>query len=284
VRHRVTRVVCALTGAIVLASCSKSSPSSPGTPDPTPTSITVSSTGANLFLGSTETFTATVALSNGTVQPLTGGVWGTDAGSVATVVTATGAVTGVSSGEATIFVDSQGIRGSKRIAVLPNYAGVWGDDVNGYSVTSCTQTGDWVAEDVCGIGFTVGSRWPVAFNFQQSNRTVTGLTALGGVLSSGFTGTIAANGSLPFQAVGTISGDGLNISFNQTWQLNITQASRLDGTVVATITDPSLSGQAVVSGTLLGVGRAGAANVSSLRPVRTGSSLRETIAAVLGGR
>ena len=271
-RQRLTGVLCAVSAFVVLASCGGGGG---GTgPTPTPTSITVTSLGNNLILGQTETFTAMFALSNGTSQPLTGGTWGTDAPGVATVNPATGLVTGISAGEVTIFVDAQGLRGSKRITIA-TYNGMWR---GAYSITACTQTGDFAtpAINLCGL-FTVGSQPQVTFNMTQVGTTVTGQVGLGTLEPSPFTTVFAPNGSLAFQAVFIDD----TFSLVQAWQLSIGTGGQLTGTVVQTWTDSTLTGQMVVSGTLVSVLKISADQAQDRRTGTVRRSLAEVAAAVI---
>lgn len=230
--------------SVAMVGCGGASPTAPATP--TATSITVNSASTHLFLGNSETFTATVTLSNGTTQVLTGGTWSSDASAVATVVAGTGAVTAVASGEVTIIVDAQGVRGTKRIRVVPSYQGIW---VGTYTVNSCVQSGDFVAANLCGTTLIVGSNTLQAgLNLTQSIGAITGQTRLGGIFSDALTGTVNMDGSLSFQVGATVPT--LTTRVAQAWQLNITQAGRITGTVTQTWTDPSLTGQMVVATTL----------------------------------
>jgi hypothetical protein len=244
-----------------LAACS-GSPSAPGTP----TSITVSSTGGHVFLGGTETFTATVALSNSTIQALTSGTWGTDAASVATVVATSGLVTGLASGEVTVFVDAQGLRGTKRIRVFPNYGGIW---FGTYTPTACTQTGDFVAADPCTVSFGAGSVLEAALNFTQAGPAITGQTLLGSLFSDPLTASVAIDGSLTVETGGTITASDGILRINQNWQLTTTQAGQFGGTLMQTWTSPTLSGQLVVNATLQNF-ELSAQALSSIAPPETG--------------
>src|SRR5262245_54838336 len=106
----------------VLASCgSSSSPKTPSTDSVV--WIEVNSTNGQVLMGASETCSATAVRSDGSSQTVTGVAWSSDAPAVATVNAATGSVSGVKSGNATISADYQGLRGSKLIAVRPNYAG-----------------------------------------------------------------------------------------------------------------------------------------------------------------
>ena len=78
--QRLPGVLCVVLAFAVLSACGGGGKTGPSA---TPTSITVTSSGTSLVPGQTETFTATLTLSNGTTQPLTGGTWGSDAGAVA---------------------------------------------------------------------------------------------------------------------------------------------------------------------------------------------------------
>ncbi len=226
-------------GVVILAvgsvACGGGGSSTPTAPSPTTTSITVNFTGTQLFLGATETFTATATLSNGTTQNVTTGTWGTDAPSVATVTPA-GAVTGVASGEVTVFVDFQGVRGTKRITVRPNFQGNW---VGSYSVTGCNPTGAWVS--FCD-NFSNGRVLPLRLNLTQSGATVSGRTALGTLLSDNFTASISTSGVL--QIVATYR-DG-TLTIDQVWTLHSTVPTRITGTLTQTWRDSGFSGQMVV--------------------------------------
>lgn len=266
----------ALALVSVSMACSGSSPSAPA--NPTATSITVNSTGTHLFLGNTETFTATVTLSNGTTQTLTGGTWSSDATGVATVVAGTGAVTAVTAGEATIIVDAQGVRGTKRMRVVPSYQGIW---FGTYTVNTCTQSGDFVTANLCGSTLAVGSTLQAGLNFTQNVAAITGQTLLGSLFSETFTGTVAMNGSFGFQVGATLPGFSTRVT--QAWALNVTQAGRLSGTLTQTWTDPTMSGQMVATTTLGTFTPSGQALAQRSVIGRSFGSLREAGEAYLRG-
>jgi hypothetical protein len=257
--------------------CSGSSPTAP--PAPTATSITINSGAGHLFLGNSETFTATVTLSNGTTQALTGGAWSSDATPVATVVAGTGAVTAVSSGEVTIIVDAQGVRGTKRMRVLPSYQGIW---FGTYTVNTCTQTGDFATADLCGDTFVLGTSLFAAINFfTQNGAALTAQTVLGSLYSDNLTATVSANGSLSFQVAATVPGTTVRIT--QAWAVDITQPGRLTGTLTQTWTDPTLTGQTVVATTLSNFTPTGQAMAQRGAVGRSYNSLREAANALLRG-
>lgn len=213
-------------------------------PTPTLTSITVNSTGAQVLLGSPETFTATANFSNGTNQPVTGGVWGSEQPSIASVDSATGRVTGLIAGAATIFVNSEGLRGTKPINIRPNYGGTW---VGTYAVATCTQSGSWTTLDFCTSNFTIGRELQYALLLQQLNASVNGQTALGQLVSTPFSATMATNGSVTINATTLAS----TITIAQAWNLNITEVGKITGNMTQTWTDPSFTGQLVVTTNLL---------------------------------
>jgi hypothetical protein len=262
---------------MVACSGGGSTPTAPSTP--TATSITVASTGTSLFLGATETFTATVTLSNGTTQALTGGTWSSDATGVATVVGTTGAVTGISSGEVTVIVDAQGVRGTKRIRVLPRYQGIW---FGNYTVNTCAQTGDFIAADLCGTVLIVGNTLSAGLNFSQNGASITGQTLLGSLFSDSLTATVATNGSLPIQVGATLPG--FTTRVNQAWQLTITQAGRIDGSLTQTWTEPGLTGQVVATTTLSNFVPSSQAFALPSGPRWFYGSARDAIAGMLRGR
>lgn len=254
-----------------------SSPTAPSTP--TATSIVVGSASTHLYLGNSETFTATVTLSNGTTQALTGGTWSSDATGVATVVAGTGAVTAIGSGDVTLIVDAQGVRGTKRIRAVPSYQGIW---FGTYTVNTCVQTGDFVDANLCGTTLIVGSNTlEAALNLTQSIAAISGQTRLGGIFSDTLTGTVGTDGSLSFQVGATLQGFATRIT--QAWQLNITQVGRMTGSLTQTWTDPALTGQMVVATTLNNFVPTGQALAQRGGISRSYGSLREAADAFLRG-
>ena len=87
--------------------CKKKLPTTPDTPAMILQSITVYSSSDLLYIGTSETFTATATMSDGSTKAVIGGVWGGDNPSVATVEATTGQVTIVGSGMVNVFVDYQ---------------------------------------------------------------------------------------------------------------------------------------------------------------------------------
>lgn len=274
-RQRLTGVLCASSAFVVLASCGGGGPTAPRV---TPTSITINSTSAFILVGQTETFTATLVFSDGTTQALTGGTWGSDAVNVATVGAATGLVTSVRSGDVTIFVDAQGIRGTKRITIVPNYQGIW---AGAYVVNSCTQTGGFATGGYCGTIFPIGASAPVAFTLSQTGGTISGQTFLGQIASSPFSTVAVAGGGLVFQATAQLPVTPFTFRIDQAWQINQATAGTLTGTVVQTWTEPLVGGQMVVGATLFNVTHS-SAQPMSMRPGSPLGSLADIASAIRG--
>lgn len=208
---------------VAVAGCGGNTGANPSGPTQTTVqSVTVSSLSDLLFLGVTETFTATATTSSGGSQPVTSG-WGTDAPTVASVESGTGRVTGVGSGMVTVFVDYQGRRGTKLIRVLPNYQGVWSGS---YFVTACSQTGQMASVgNPCGSTFAVNRVLPFSFTMTQTRDAVTAQIALGTIAGSG-SGPVQTDGQLFL--VGTVSTGSL--SFDTQWSMASTQPGRITGT------------------------------------------------------
>jgi hypothetical protein len=246
VRHRLGGVLCVVAAFVMVSSCGGGGNGPTG---PTITSITVTSSSGFLALGQTETFTATINFSNGTTQAVSGGTWGSDAATVATVNASTGLVTTLRSGDVTIFVDAQGTRGSKKITVVPNYAGIWSGT---YVVNNCTQTLGFATLNFCTSVFPLGASLPIAVNFfTQNGGSITGQTAIGAVFSSQFSTVAVAGGGLTFQTSGQLPAQGLNFRLDQAWQVNQATVGQLTGSVVQTWTEPVTTGQMVVTTTLV---------------------------------
>lgn len=266
VRQRIAGVLCVSAAMATLASCGGGGGGTPTAPLATPVSITITSTGTHLFLGRTETFTATLVMSNGTSQPLTSGLWSSDATPVATVVGTSGVVTSVSSGDVTIAVDGQGLRGTKRITVVPDYRGIW---FGNYIVNSCAQTLEFIAANLCGE-FTVGRSLPISFNLDQTATSVTGRTAIGQLISAFFTVLAAPTGGLTFPVSAAIG----TTMIAQAWDIRITTVGRIDGTFVQTWTDSITTGNLVVGSTLQDVIIPGD-GIAAMPTARSARTLRE---------
>lgn len=212
--------------------------SSPTQASGPPASITVSSSSDQLHIGAAETFTATAVLGNGQTRAVTGGVWGGDAPSVATVEGSTGRVTGVGSGMVTIFVDYQGARGTRLIRVLPDFQGTWSGS---YIVNACTQTGAFALADVCDDTFSANRVLPMNMTTTQTRDAVNGQFSLGSVAGSG-SGPIQTHGELNFAGTAR-SGD---LSLDTTWSLHSAQPGRITGAARFIVRFAGLSGEARV--------------------------------------
>jgi hypothetical protein len=144
-----------------------------------------------LYIGIEETFTATATMSDSSTKAVTGGVWGGDNPSVATVEAATGRVTIVGSGMVSIYVDYQGRRGSKVIRGLPNYQGTW---VGSYVIASCRSTGDFKSAAFCN-NFPTNRVFPTDLNVTQDEDRVEGRFYLG-TLGADTSGPVQTDGQL----------------------------------------------------------------------------------------
>jgi hypothetical protein len=199
--------------------------------------ITVTSSSDLIFIGASDTFTATASLSTGGSQPVTSGAWGSDTPGVATV-DATGKVTGVGSGMATIFVDYQGRRGTKLIRGLPNFQGAWSGS---YAVTACTQNGDFARINFCS-NFSVNRVLPTNLNLTQDRDRVQGRF---------FLGTLGGDGSGPVQGNGQLLLTGAiqdpAATLETTWSLVSPTAGRITGSLSFIWRTSGLSGDMRVS-------------------------------------
>jgi hypothetical protein len=227
--------------------------------------ITMPRAGA-LFLGDTYTFTMSARLSDGTIVT-TGGVWGSDAPTIATVNASSGSVQIVGIGEATIYVDYQGQRGTQRIQSTVGYEGTLRATSR---VTSCVDTGDWEAVDAC-EEFPNGFEADFTGTFTQADRTVTAVMSLGSDDFAGNPVTAQVNdrGELRFESV---HNDG-DMTVTIHWMLGPSGLTQVAGTHVLRFEFVGVSGHVDVAATLIpsGITRV----VGSAAP--TGRSYAETI-------
>lgn len=184
--------------------CKKEAPTSPDIPALILQSITVISSSDFLYIGTSETFTATATMSDGSTKTVIGGVWSGDNPSVATVGASTGQVDIVGSGMVNIFVNYEGKRGSKAIRGLPNYQGTWSGS---YVITSCSATGDFLLGGFCSI-FSVGTVLPIELNLIQEEDRVEGRFLLGD-LGADAIGPIETDGHLVL--TGSVTSDPFSI-------------------------------------------------------------------------
>jgi hypothetical protein len=234
--------------------------------------VAVTSSSDLLFIGASETFAATTTMSDGTSRPATGGVWGSDAPSVASVDAGSGRVTGVGSGTATIFVDVQGRRGTKLLRGLPNYQGTWSGS---YAIRSCSQTGDFSRINFCG-NFQTNRVLPTNLNVTQDRDRVQGRF---------FLGTLGGDGNGPVQADGRLLLSGAiqdgGITIETQWGLDSTVAGRITGTLSFLWRTSGLVGDMRVSADIRDLNRT--STIATRSPFRTmpgGSTLADLLRAL----
>jgi len=195
--HRRVVAVCVALGSVMLFTpgCGDDGPNTiSGASQPPPV---INTTTDMVYIGQRVTFSATG----------TGVTWGGDNASVATVDATTGAVTGVATGKVTIWAQNTGGRATRLLTVIPSFNGKW---TGSYSVNDCQSSGDFAAEDFCGM-FYRGEILSMGFDLSQARDQVTGAFTLGdlaGTLSSSVVN--GGDGSLPL--IGSFkSSDGVTV-------------------------------------------------------------------------
>jgi hypothetical protein len=228
----------AIVGVALVACGGTGDTRSPAAPTPTITGITVSGP-SMVFIGATESYTASATLSNGSTE-VPACAWGGDAPTVATVEPSTGRVTGTGSGEVTIWCDARGVRGTKRVRVLPNYQGTW---LGSYAVDACEQSGDFALVGFC-ANFPRDRVFPLSGMLTQQNDTVTGAFHLGQVQGQQASGPVALDGTLRLTIVHVGTG---SFTLTSDWAVNSTRPGQLSGSMVQLWRDAALSGTARVA-------------------------------------
>ena len=235
---RKSQIVAATFSVIGVLASACGGGDSPSAPAATPQSVTITSSSDRLFIGASETFSATATMSDGSTRSVTG-TWGTDAPGVATVDASTGRVTGVGSGMVTVFVDYQGRRGTKLIRGLPNYQGTWSGS---YAVRSCSQSGQASLVDLCGATLSVNRVLPTNLNLTQDGDRVQGRFFLG-TLGADASGPVQGDGRLLL--TGVVNGDSLTI--DTSWSLDSSSAGRITGGFSLLVRVAGLNGDARVA-------------------------------------
>jgi hypothetical protein len=240
---------------------------------PSPTLTSVALTLNTPGVGATVQATALATMSNGTTSAITTG-FGGDAAAVATV-SSSGSVTGVSIGDVTVFVDYQGMRGTSRIHVLPNYSGIF---IGTYTIDSCVDSGGVHDTGFCDT-FTVGRSLPIGLNNTQSNTltSVVGQFALGSLVGSA-NGTVSNGGELTYSGVftsGTLKIDLQNLVATSP------AVGQMAGHFTQLWTDTTLTGAGTLQCTLVGVVRtSGGAALAAMpggAPLRLADAFRAAL-------
>jgi hypothetical protein len=225
----------AIGSLLVLVACGGGGSGPP--PSPTLTSVTIVAQDGILFLGQTYTFSMSARLSDGATVT-TGGTWGSDAPAVATVNSVSGSVQIVGLGEATIFVDYQGQRGTRRIRTTVRYEGTL-DGV--MRLTGCSQTGEWATGKACDE-FRNGDEFLALGTFTQSETTVTAVMDLGDgddpFPAPPVAATISGSGELRLESVHRDGG----LTGRAQWVFRPTGLTQIEGTIVIRWTASGVSG------------------------------------------
>jgi len=135
--------------------------------------ITVLSSKGTYLIGETETFTASLKMSDGTTVPITDGTWSSEFPDVATVDNA-GLVTAISEGYIYIACAYQGMTAYKAILVRGDYRGSWAGT---YSKDACSCTEDFFAAGFCAT--QGGSGYPIEFHLEMAGDHLQGTIRLG---------------------------------------------------------------------------------------------------------
>jgi len=251
----------------------KKSPTTPDVPVPTTQSITVTSSSDLLHIGTSEVFTATATMSDGSSKAVTGGVWGGDNTNVATVEASTGKVTIVGSGMVSIFVDYQGKRGSIVIRGLPNYQGTW---TGSYRITSCTCTGDFRAVNFCN-NFPVNKVFPTDLNLTQDDDSVQGNFHLG---------TLVANTNGPIQTDGQLLLSGYiheaPVTIDVSWRMQSKNPGQITGSLTQLWRMTGYSGDARIKANIRNLNRTSTVAITSIpiTPLMPNPTLKDMIRAL----
>jgi hypothetical protein len=246
----------AIVAAVLMSGCDN--PTRAGGDDDFPPVVSIVAPDGLLFLGESYSFSMSARSSNGSVVT-TGGTWGSDAPSVATVE-ASGRVQVVGIGEATIYVDFQGVRATKRVRTTVNYAGTLD---GGYQVTGCSETGAIAAQDLCKEAPN-GTVFGYQGTFTQTGETVVATMDLIEFPAEPVSATVNSAGELRFQ---TEHREELLIATAE-WIFRPSGLRQVQGSVVIRMRVIGVSGTLTLRGNLLpdSIARFDAPAGTSMRP------------------
>lgn len=244
---------------VFLTACGKSS--SPATPTPTVSGLSIAPATDMIKIKASESFTAQATYSDGTSHAVTAS-WSSDNSSVATI-DASGRATAVNSGSATIIADYQGMRATRLLRVVPDYQGRWQGD---WTVTACTEDGDWQRIRTCESVYPNGSLWALTLSANQNRDAVTGTTDFGDELPGPVNGTIRTDGHLVLTGTYTIVFENLPVEITiSEWDTTTTDNQQMSGRLRLTLRAAGVQGSVGVSGDLRIVSK------TSTTPVLTSS-------------
>lgn len=211
-----------------------------------PTSLSLSPNTDLITINSSESYRVAVNYDTGTSEFVSTGVtWGSDAPTVATV-DASGLVRGLTSGWATVFADYQGLRGTRRLRVLPDYQGRWEGD---WVVTACRESGDWAG--TCAESFPAGEIFGLTVVVNQTRDVVTGTTDFGDNLPGPVTGSIDDAGVLSVSGTYTIEVEGIRLELTVTdWKTMSENNQKMTGQMCVIFRVSGLLGSIEVDGQL----------------------------------
>lgn len=242
-------LLCAVM-AIALGGCGGGSdgpgPGPGPAPTPTPQSLTITPATTILKVDQTETFAATMTLSNAqtqTVQP----TWQSDNTTVLAFENG-GQARGRRNGTATIIATHQGLQATRLIRVATDYLGTWLGD---YVVRRCAHSGLFRDIDFCDRddGFYVGEILEIGFNLTQERDQAFGDIFLG-ALEGTTTGRVEADGRYVGTGTLTFVEDGVTVLFTVDPLALHAEGDRLTGKFTVTVTAEGATGQGVLDGEL----------------------------------
>jgi len=169
------RQLVAIVGLIVLTGCGGGGGSS-APPSPVPQTLTVNPAATNLIkIAEEQSYTASVRYSTGTESPASA-TWQSDNQNVASI-DGSGKAVGLDSGEATLIARAEGLTGTLKIRVVPDYGGTWNGE---YVIRACRASGGFDPKDFCSAdGFKAGQRLPITFALTQDHDRLSGAIFIG---------------------------------------------------------------------------------------------------------
>ena len=225
------------------------SPTTPTPPStPAPTSLTISGS-ETLRTGQSESYTATLTLSNGTSQAASPS-WASGNSGVLTI-DSSGRAHAASQGSATITATTQGVTATRTISVYQDYQGTW---TGTYRIRVCTEQGVFRGL-LCDDTFPTGRLLAIRITLTQNAASASGTLELGSIVTN------VSGGIFPSRHfIGGGSGTfptppGITFKFNIGTLDILSTATRLTGSIIFTITSEGVSGNTYVEADLADVTR-----------------------------
>jgi hypothetical protein len=267
------RRMAALVGLLMCSACGGGGGSTP--PSPVPQTLTVNPVATNLIkIAQEQTYTATIRYNTGSESTVSA-TWQSDNQNVASI-DGSGKTVGLDSGEATLIAKAEGLTGTLKIRVVPDYQGTWDGE---YRVAACRATGSFRPSEWCSAdGFKPGQHLPITLVLTQDRDLLSGSVFVGTLEH-----TLDVSSSIRVDGGAAISGGGSYTVENTKVATTISPMAiratgpNMSGNFTLTFTSDGFAGSAAYDGVFTSVARTSSTTSAARVPRSTFIGLHDLL-------